>query len=76
MLQNSGVHRWSLKKRVTGTIICLCIYRLLACIPLPFIRMDVVTGMDQNNTLALFNLMTGGSMFKMKSAKIRVYWSS
>ena len=65
MLQNSGVHRWSLKKRVTGTIICLCIYRLLACIPLPFIRMDVVTGMDQNNTLALFNLMTGGSMFKM-----------
>ena len=44
---------------------CLCIYRLLACIPLPFIRPEVINGTAQSGTLALFNLMTGGSMFKM-----------
>ena len=64
-MQNSGVRRLSLNKRIAGTIVCLCIYRLLACIPLPFIRPEVINGTDQSGTLALFNLMTGGSMFKM-----------
>ena len=64
-MQTSGIRQWSLKKRVIGTLLCLCIYRLLACIPLPFIRADVITGADHSEALALFNLMTGGSMFKM-----------
>ena len=69
---NVNVGRFSFKKRVVLTIVCLIVYRLLSYIPLPFIRSDFVLASSQNTSFQLFNLVTGGNMFRMSIASLGV----
>lgn len=72
MSQGFNAGRMPIKKRIVGTILCLIIYRLLSYIPLPFIRTEYVMNTDQNATWGLFNLITGGNMFRMTVGSLGV----
>ena len=72
MLERLNTGRLSIKKRIIGTIACLIIYRLLSHVPLPFIRAEYTMNTNQNSALGLFNLITGGNMFRMTVASLGV----
>lgn len=56
-------------QEILGTIICLLVYRLLCCVPLPFTDTEMFfSGSNLGESFGILNIMTGGAMSRVSIA--------
>ena len=60
------------RTRVLGTVGCVVLYRLLACLPLPFADRAVLSGFLAGRQLGLFEIMSGGGMSRLSVATLGI----
>lgn len=57
---------FTLKQKITGSLLCLLLYRFLSFVPLPFVNPDYIQAMiGANGSLGLLNVLSGGSLGNM-----------
>lgn len=68
-----GRSKWTLSGRIFGTLMCLVLYRLVSCVPLPFLDLAVVQDLYADSpSLSLLSLMTGGDVSRVSWAALGI----
>lgn len=57
---------FTLKQKLTGSALCLLLYRLLSFVPLPFVDRELIrAAVGANGSLGLLNTLSGGNLGNM-----------
>ena len=65
--------RLTLPQQMAGTLLCLLVYRLLSCVPLPFMNTAMIEIlMGAGGSMGLLNVLTGGNLSRMSIAALGV----
>ena len=60
-------------QEILGTVICLLLYRLLCCVPLPFTDVNTFfSGTNLGESFGILNLMTGGALSRVSIAGLGI----